>query len=469
MFPFRLFFRYAVGPVGNAAVGLLLLPLMSWYFSDSDIGRLVLLQTVAGLGIIVLGFGLDQAYIREFHTDVNHAVLLKSLAFPPMVLSAAVAAALWLWRPQWPAGQVLSLPDASLGVLCLLFVYASLSARYLSLVLRMRERALAFSLAQILPKLSALLLIAACMLSGRQADTFLLLSVHVAGQWLAVAVLLWQVRQELSAAWRAGFSWRRLYSALAYGLPLAVAGVAYWGFTSADRWLLKALAGLDGVGVYSLAAAFGAAALVFQSVFATVWSPLVFKWAADGGGREQVAAAARHMSAAICAIVGLSGLCSPLIAHLLPTTYADVPYILLCTLLFPLFYTLTEVTGIGVHVCRRTVCLVLVSLAALLLNLFLLHLFIPLWGARGAAMATALSFWLFFAGKTELSARLWQPLPRRRVYGATVSCLLACLAYTRWGSPAAYVYFVPLWLVFLVVPLWRYCGRLAVFLKSRAA
>ncbi len=38
---------YALGPVGSAAAGLLTLPLMSWHFAGGDIGRIVLLQTVA--------------------------------------------------------------------------------------------------------------------------------------------------------------------------------------------------------------------------------------------------------------------------------------------------------------------------------------------------------------------------------------------------------------------------------------
>ncbi|MDO4879370.1 MAG: oligosaccharide flippase family protein [Neisseria sp.] len=469
MFPVRLILRYAAGPVGNAAVGLLLLPVMSWYFSGGDIGRLVLLQTVTGLSLIVLGLGLDQAYVREYHSAADRAVLLKTLAFPPLLLAAALAAALCLWRPQWPAETILSLSDARLGVLCLLFVYASLAARYLSLVLRMQERASAFSLAQVLPKLSALLLIAAAMSAGLGADIFLLLAAYAAGQWAAVAVLLWQTRRDLAAAARAAFSRRQLAAAWSYGLPLALAGVAYWGFTSADRWLLKDLAGLEDVGVYSLATAFGAAALVFQSVFATVWSPLVFKWASQGGDEGRVAQAARHMTAAIAAITGVCGLCSPLAALLLPDAYADVPYILPCTLLSPLLYTLTEVTGIGVHICRRTFSLVLVSLAALAVNLVLLNMFIPQWGARGAAMAAAVSFWLFFAGKTELSARLWQPLPRAGAYGGSLLCLSVCLAYTRWGSAAVYGYFVPLWLALSLWPLWRYrvwlSGRLQGFLK----
>ena len=85
---------YALGPVGSAAAGLLTLPLMSWHFAGGDIGRIVLLQTAASLALIVLGLGLDQAYVREFHhCGGRQAALFKNLAWPPVLLGVAVATA----------------------------------------------------------------------------------------------------------------------------------------------------------------------------------------------------------------------------------------------------------------------------------------------------------------------------------------------------------------------------------------
>ena len=65
---------------------------------------------------------------------------------------------------------------------------------------------------------------------------------------------------------------------LRYGLPLAFGNLAYWGLTSIDRFVLKNISGLDELGIYSMAVSFGAVALIFQSVFSTIWAPLVFKW-----------------------------------------------------------------------------------------------------------------------------------------------------------------------------------------------
>ena len=82
----RTLFAYAIGPLGSAAIGVISLPLIAWYFPPEDIGRVVLLQTVAALVLNLLGLGLDQAYIREYHAAEHRAALFKTLFWLPLSL-----------------------------------------------------------------------------------------------------------------------------------------------------------------------------------------------------------------------------------------------------------------------------------------------------------------------------------------------------------------------------------------------
>ena len=456
---------YALGPAGSAAAGVLALPLLSYSFPGADIGRVLLVQTAASLALIVLGLGLDQFYIREFHQSRSRAALFKTA----LALCAACCAALLLFAPQWPSEKILSLPDARLGALCLLFAAALLVTRYLSLVLRMNGRALAFSFAQLAPKLLVLAAAAAWAAGGLRADTFALLVVYAVAQLAAALLLLWQTRREWMAAARARGAAADLPTALRYGLPLAAGGLVYWAFSSADRWLLRNLAGADELGVYALAVNFGAAASVFQSVFATVWSPLVFQNLAEGKTAD-IGGIARRMAFALCAAVCLCGLAAPAAAWVLPPQYAAVAFILPAVMLVPLLYTLTEATGIGINVRRKNGLIPLISLAALGCVLALLHALVPRYGARGAAAASATAFWLFFLLKSEASARLWQSLPRGAVYGATAACLAACCAFALFGSTENFPLFAALWAAGLAASAWagrKELGRLKKRLLHR--
>ncbi|ASK26849.1 hypothetical protein BG910_03020 [Neisseria chenwenguii] len=440
---------YALGPLGSAAVSAVSLPLISWYFPADDIGRIVLLQTVAGLVLIFAGLGLDQAYIREYHGSADRAGLFKSIFAVPLVLVAGLCILLAL-NLSWPSEKLFELPDAGLGVLCLLFFASSLICRYLSVILRMEERPFAFSFSQFTPKVLILLVVAVYFLTGSPNDTFRLVLAYTAAQLVTLAVLAFQTKGALKEAAAARFSGRTLKTALDYGFPLALGGLAYWGFASIDRFVLKQQSSLGELGVYSMAVSFGAIALIFQSIFSTIWAPMVFKWIEDNTNLDKIGGIAAVMTDMVAAILCAAGIFSPLVPLLLPEKYDPVQFILLSSILFPLLYTLTEVSGIGINVRRKTWLITLISLAAFGCNWFLLNWLVPLFGARGAAMATAASFWIFFLLKTEVSIRIWQPLPRGKLYGATAACLAVSLAYTHWGSTQNHPLFCALWLAVLV-------------------
>ena len=114
--------------------------------------------------------------------------------------------------------------------------------------------------------------------SGLPANTTSLVFAYTAAQVLTVALLIYQLRRDLQAVSHAKWSPELHRDGLRYGLPLAFGNLAYWGLTSIDRFVLKNISGLDELGIYSMAVSFGAVALIFQSVFSTIWAPLVFKW-----------------------------------------------------------------------------------------------------------------------------------------------------------------------------------------------
>ena len=217
-----------------------------------------------------------------------------------------------------------------------------------------------------------------------------------------------------------------------------------------------------------MAVSFGAAALIFQSIFSTIWAPMVFRWVNENENLDRIAKIVPPMLAAAAAVLCLAGIFSPLIPLILPSKYAAVQFILLSSILFPLLYTMTEVTGIGINVSRKTWLVTVISVIALAANFALCRLLVPALGAKGAAASMAVSFWLYFALKTEASVLLWQKLPRTKIYGTTLICLFSCLAYTFWGSRGNYPLFAAGWAAALAGIGFAYRTRL-VLLAERIA
>lgn len=392
---------------------------------------------------------MDTKEILGYAAGSIGSAVLAVIILP--LLSAAAIAALLLSRPSLPSEILFSLDDAAAGIGLVLFELSFLPIRFLLLVLRMEGRALAFSSAQLVSKLAILLLLLPLTvgLLHFPANTAVLTAVYALANLAAAAFLLFQNRCRLKAVRRAPFSSAVLHRGLRYGIPIALSSIAYWGLASADRLFLKKYAGLEQLGVYSMGISFGGAALLFQSIFSTVWTPYIFRAIEANAPPARLSATAESAAALLASALCLTGIFSPLASLLLPENYAAVRFIVVSCMLPPLFCTLVEISGIGLNVVRKTRPIALATLGALAANLLLLGLAVPSGGARGAAVACAASFWLFFVFKTESSCRLWQPLKRLPLYMHTLFCLASSAAYTCFGTPANYPLFAGIWAAYL--------------------
>ncbi|MCQ9618253.1 oligosaccharide flippase family protein [Paenalcaligenes niemegkensis] len=307
-------------------------------------------------------------------------------------------------------------------------------SRFLSLVLRMNERGLAFSMSQLLPKLLLLAIIGSYVIVGAEKDLVNLVLANAAAISFVCVVYGWNTREEWLAAIHSELDVVQLKSMLRFGLPLIMGGVAFWGLTTMDKIFLRSMVSFEELGIYSVSASFAAAAAILQSVFSTVWAPMVYKWANNGHGLEQVQQVSRYILALVVLAFVLAGLFSWCITPFLPPDYAAVRWIVVSCMGAPLLYTLSETTVIGIGISRRSSFSMLAAVLAFMVNLAGNWLLIPTYGAAGAAASTCFSFWVFFLLRTEFSIYVWKPIPRVLLYSYTAVSVVAAMVFTLWGS-----------------------------------
>lgn len=413
---------FAFGPLAAALLSLVIVPFSAWVFSPADIGRLNILQITLSFALLLSVLGLDQAFVREFHEAQDRPALLRACFTPGFaflllvgVVGSFFAAPLTQWlydssNPWWYAGTFL----------CAVLAFVS---RFLGLILRMQERGWAYSFSQVLPKALQLLLILFLAWAAFAKNFGHLVWVTLLSSASVLLLYVWNTREDWQQAWRSRIEPAQLQALLRFGLPLVFAGLAYWGLSATSTVALRSLSTLDELAVYSVANSFAGAALVFQSIFSVVWAPTVYKWSAQGVDMQVVDKIAQQVLAAVCVIAAITAIAAGLADYVLPAHYAAVKSILLCMVMQPLLYTLSEVTAVGIGIQRRTMLAVWVALAALAVNATLSYYLVPRLGAVGAAVANATAFTVFFIARTEASARVWRNFPRRCLY-AVVGMLL---------------------------------------------
>ncbi|MGR4068074.1 lipopolysaccharide biosynthesis protein [Billgrantia sp. C5P2] len=440
---------FSLGPVLGAFLGFITLPLIAWIFPKEDIGRFSMYQAVLGFGVMLFSLALHQAYVREYQEMDNKGLLLKLTILPGVLLFVLVSLVFFVF-PLSLSIWVFDLQSVELDMLIMLGLLFSFLINILKHVLRMQERGMAFSVAEVMPRISHLIFIVIFVVAFYEYGFKELVLSNVIALAITLTALVYLVRADIRQALSAEYDRKTMQAMLTFSLPLVAGSLAYWALTTMDRFFLRILAGFDELALYSVAVSIAAVAAVLSTIFSNLWHPVVYRWVSEGVQMEKVQAVIDFMLLGILAVWSLFGAFSWVISYLLPNEYLSIQYLVVACVSMPLLYMLSEATVIGVGITRRSVFSMSASLLALFANLLLNYLLIPKYGAAGAAIASALSFSLFFAIRTEASCYVWRPIRRLHMY-ILVICYLSFTILFALQEVQYPIVAVGLWLFLLLL------------------
>jgi len=443
---------FAAGPLASAALGVVTVPLLAWGLEPVDVGRYNSYQTFANFFLLFTTLGLDQAFVREYHDTADRAALLRAVVLPGLLAAFAVVAVVLSVRGWFVESLYLS-DVAWLVPLTLACGVLAFFGRFLNLVLRMEERAVAYSALDVLPRAVLILLVLPFVLAGLELRIAHLLAVVCLSSLLSVIISATLTRPTWSGALRSVAQGRAMGPLLSLGLPLFVASLTFWALSATGLIALRTWSTLESVAQYSVAMSIGNVAGIVQAMFTVIWAPMVFRWIARNEDLNRIDAVVDSIVAIGCSLLCVTALLSPLVGLFLPDEYAIVPSLLACALLPPMLYTVAEAAGMGIVVVRKSGWAVAATALALATNVTFAAWLVPRLGAAGAVVAGAIAFTVFFFARTEISMRLWRPLSRGRTYPAILIAVGLSVATTVLGRRHGPIFTVLWALAFVAVML----------------
>jgi O-antigen/teichoic acid export membrane protein len=447
--------HFSLGPIITSAISLVTLPFISWFFSVQDVGRLTMLQVVLGLSVSLFSLSMNQAYVREFHEEEDKSALFKTAVVPGLFIIMFISMAV-LVSPLAISNLLFGIESAFLTALLLVGIFSSFFINFLEHVVRMQERGLAFSATQIAPKAFLLVFIGLILLLNLEPDFKWLMLMNTLALFASLMIFAVLTRDTWLPALSSNINYALLKKMLLFSLPLVAGGLAYWGLTTMDRFFLRTLSGFQELGVYAISVSIGGIVSVISSIFSNLWHPVVYKWVKAGGVEpKRIEMVIENMLLVVALIWSLVGLLSWILPFFFPPEYQAIQHLIVACVAMPLFYMLSETTGVGIGINRRTSFAMLASICAFIVNLVLNYLLIPKYGAAGAALATLISFFVFFVIRTESSAYLWKSFPRLKVYFILVLYMIATSVTILKGANFDYFLFAYLVLLVTTISLYR--------------
>ena len=384
---------YSLGNMLSKVVGFVMIPVYTSYLTPKDYGTLELLTLVSIVLSTVLALRMSSGMTRfylQYKTMQERNHLVSTLLI--FITCIAIISGLTLSFNSVFFSKLVFETDIYAGFF--VFIFVTLSFELINSVaytyLRIIEKSMVFiaiSIIQMIIGLSLNIYFIVVLKLGVQGILYsMVISNGVAG----LILMVYTYRRV-----RFAFKPRMLKPLIKFGLPLIPAGMLIFILNMGDRFLMNKLSDLSVVGLYALGYKFGALLSTFiGGPFLSIWAPKRVEIYENRAEKDEIFARIFKYFTFALAFFGLA--ISILIRDVLKViaapeyweAYRVVPLILLGYIFYNLYYFV----DIGFYVKNKTYWYMVINAVAAGVNVGLNLLLIPLWGAMGAAVVTAISF-----------------------------------------------------------------------------
>jgi len=193
-----------------------------------------------------------------------------------------------------------------------------------------------------------------------------------------------------------------------YGLPFVPTFLITWIFQSFDKLALRNYCDFTEIGLYSAAFKVVAIMNLIQTGFTTFWTPVSYESYEKEPESKGIFEKTSVIIAAAMFVFGLLIVVfKDVIFLLLESSYRQAAGISSFLILMPIMYTVSETTVVGINFKKKTYWHMLIATVAAGVNVFGNLMLVPVYGAKGAAFSTGVSYIVFFCMRTFISKRLF--------------------------------------------------------------
>ncbi|MFT3892222.1 MAG: oligosaccharide flippase family protein [Anaerolineales bacterium] len=228
---------------------------------------------------------------------------------------------------------------------------------------------------------------------------------NAVGSLVAALIGWWSIRSYLDLSiWHRDW-WPKLVK---FGTPFVPVALGMYILNTADRWFIIRYSGQTALGVYAVADKFAVLLVLLVTTFRQAWWPIAMDAVHSSDGPALLRMMGRlYLGVSWIGVVLLTAVSPWLVRYLTTPAYYDA-YILVGILaLQPLNYGFQMIVSIGAWKAEKTVWSPVSLGVAAILNIALAYWLVPLYGGMGAAIATAVAYFVWTSLTIVVSERFW--------------------------------------------------------------
>jgi O-antigen/teichoic acid export membrane protein len=409
---------YGLGGLIARLLAVGLLPLYTRDLSPSDYGAIETLIALVAVLTVLLRFGTAEAFLRFYYVPetTEEKLTVVRTAFWFTMTTATLGLVLGqIFAPEISHVLFGSTDRTDLVRAAFVGLWAQMNFMQLTSLFRVEERSVSFAIASVSNVIITITATLLLVVVFHQGPLGVIVGNFTGTLVVYVALVLYR-REQLGLEFNSTLFWKMEH----FGMPLVPAALALWAVNFIDRFFLVRIAGQTETGLYSIGVRIASVGVFMLMAFRTAWPAFAYSIEDDREARRTYPYVLTYLILASSWLSLALGVLAPWIVRVLATpAFYDgaqvVPLLAFGTTAFAGYV----VVVIGVGRVRKTQFNWIVTGIGAAVNIGLCATLIPDYGQMGAAIATAASYAVMFAGMAWNAQRRFPvPYQWRRVLTA---------------------------------------------------
>ena len=391
---------YGLGHILARVVTFLLLPLYTNVFTPDEYGIISLAYVLMGFMSVVMHYGLDAALMKKYvQSDIAEKTIHFSSAWISFFITSISFGFIMTIFRKFLSPILLGTSDDRLILLVGWIIALDVMWSIPQLIFRAEEKPFVYITCSLINVIGSLILNFLFVLQFEMGVYGVLLSnIIVSGFLFIITIPFIYYRINFKKA--SIYSWKKM---MKFGIPFLPSGIFAMIMELADRYILKQMTDLYTVGMYSSGYKLGMLMMLIVMGFNMAWQPFFLKI----GGSNQYKPLYARINSYVFALLGFIWIILLIwVDDIIRVEFGNislygkeywssteiVPWISLGYVFYGLF--LLQLPGIF-HLEKTIWIAISRGIGAISNILFNIYL-IPIYGAKGAAIATCVSFIIMF-------------------------------------------------------------------------
>lgn len=422
---FKSFLSFSLGTWLRAFIYVFTTPIITYLINPEEFGKSAMYATAFGVINTIVLFGTDQSFVRFFYDyeeDKKNELLWSCLL--PSVIIATILSMVVLVLSDRISVALYGQKYDFINLIFVVNIYLSLFQRYNQLIVRMLKKGMLYSLIDIV---AAVLTTVFTIIFALFSRTFY--SIILGGLVGTISALLVGISQGRDY-WKITRPKKEdLKEVLKYSVPFVPTMLLFWLFSSIDRISLRQYSTFVQIGIYSAAFKVAQVLSLVQSGFTTFWVPMAYERYSKNNQDTSFFVRANEMVSFVMFSVGflLLGF-KDILFLLLARSYRESSMVFPFLSFLPIMYSISETTVVWINFKKKSYWHMLITTVSALTNYIGNTLLVPIYGARGAAISTGISYIVFFWMRTLVAMRLYPKAGYNLKKVTLVTILMVCVA-----------------------------------------